>query len=160
MRAVPALLASALVIAALSVAAFAADDDDDVPPSPPPPSVDSKFIAYSQPVIAFTHAEIVDGTGAKPRYDQTLVVKDGRVAALGPASRVHVPDGATVIDTRGKTLLPGFVMVHEHLFYPMGTYGARDYAALPISFARRGRAAGGTPACLSGFLVFFVVFFL
>ncbi|MBL6854096.1 MAG: amidohydrolase, partial [Alphaproteobacteria bacterium] len=97
-----AVLAIAMI--ALTVAAFA-DDDDDVPPTPPPPSVDAKFTAYAQPVIAFTHAEIVDGTGGKPRYDQTLIVKDGRIAALGPAARTPVPKGATVIDGHGKTLL-------------------------------------------------------
>jgi len=143
-------LISICAVAALSVAAFAADDDDDVPPTPPPPSVDAKFTAYGQPVIAFTHAEIVDGTGGKPRYDQTLVIKDGRIAAIGPASRVRVPGGATVIDTRGKTLLPGFVMAHEHLFYPTGTYGARDYAALPTSFARLYLAGGTTTARTGG----------
>lgn len=150
MRAVPALLASALVIAALSAAAVAADDDDDISPTPPPPSIDAKFVAYNQPVIAFTHAEIVDGAGGKPRYDQTLVVKDGRIAALGPASRVRVPQGATVIDAHRRTLLPGFVMVHEHLFYPMGTYDVRDYAALPISFARLYLAGGTTTARTGG----------
>ncbi|MBL6939235.1 MAG: amidohydrolase family protein [Alphaproteobacteria bacterium] len=142
-----AVLAIAMI--ALTVAAFA-DDDDDVPPTPPPPSVDAKFTAYAQPVIAFTHAEIVDGTGGKPRYDQTLIVKDGRIAALGPAARTPVPKGATVIDGHGKTLLPGFVMVHEHLFYPMGTYGARDYAALPASFARLYLAGGTTTARTGG----------
>src|SRR5690348_13636197 len=99
MRTLPVVLAASLLT--LSVASFAADDDDDIPPTPPPPSVDAKFTAYAQPVIAFTHAEIVDGTGGKPKYDQTLVVKDGRIAALGPASRVRVPQGATVVDTHG-----------------------------------------------------------
>jgi imidazolonepropionase-like amidohydrolase len=148
MRFLPAA-AAAFAIAMLSVAAFA-DDDDDIPPVPAPPSVDAKFVAYGQPVLAFTHAEVIDGTGAKPRYDQTLIVKDGRIAALGPASRVRVPAGATVIDARHKTLLPGFVMVHEHLFYPMGTYGARDYAALPISFSRLYLAGGTTTARTGG----------
>lgn len=79
---------------------------------------DSKdWIAYKQPVIAFTHATVIDGTGAAPKQEQTLVIDKGRIAALGPAASTKVPAGATVIDARGKTLLPGFVMMHEHLFY-------------------------------------------
>ncbi|HUO88425.1 MAG TPA: amidohydrolase family protein [Rhizomicrobium sp.] len=148
MRALPALL----LASALSVVSFTAvaDDDDDVPPVPAAPSADAGFVAFSQPVIAFSHAEIVDGTGGKPKYDQTLVVKGGRIAALGPSSRVPVPEGATVIDARHKTLIPGFVMVHEHLFYPMGTFGARHYAAMLASFPRLYLAGGTTTARTGG----------
>jgi predicted amidohydrolase len=103
---------------------------------------DAKFVAYDQKLIAFTHAEVIDGTGAAPLFDQTLVVKDGRIAALGPASRVPVPAGATVIDAKGKTLLPGFVMMHEHLFYITG----RTYTAMPYSFPRLYLAGGTTTA--------------
>jgi len=81
------------------------------PPSP---------VRYGQPVIAITHVTLVDGTGAAPVRDSTVVVRDGRIAAVGPARRIRVPADATVIDGRGKTLLPGFVFVHEHMFYPVG----------------------------------------
>jgi enamidase len=45
-------------------------------------------------VIAFTHATVLDGSGGKPAYDQTLVVDKGRIA-LGGASRVKIPAGTT-----------------------------------------------------------------
>jgi len=101
------------------------------------------WIAYKQPVIAFTHATIVDGTGAVPKHDQTLVIDKGRVAELGPAGSTRVPAGATVIDARGKTLLPGFVMMHEHLFY---TTRLRPYyiTAMPYSFPLLYLAGGET----------------
>jgi imidazolonepropionase-like amidohydrolase len=82
-------------------------------PQPPSP------VRYNQPVIAITHVTVVDGTGAPARRDQTIVIRDGRIAALGPAARTPVPAGATVIDGTGKTLLPGFVFAHEHMFYPV-----------------------------------------
>jgi imidazolonepropionase-like amidohydrolase len=141
---------SIFVIAALAAtSAIAGDMDDDVAAAPAPASDDARFVAYGQPVIAFVHAEIVDGTGAAPRYDQTLIVKDGRIAALGPASRVKVPADATVIDARHKALLPGFVMVHEHLFYPGGP---RVYTSLPVSFPRLYLAGGTTTARTGGSL--------
>ena len=90
------------------------------------------WIAYRQPVIAFTHATVIDGTGAAPKPDQTLVIDKGRIAALGPAAGTRVPPGATVIDARGKTLLPGFVMMHEHLFY---TTRLSPYFITPMSYS-------------------------
>jgi imidazolonepropionase-like amidohydrolase len=144
MRSIAASLAAVSFIV-LSASAIAQDDDVAAPP--PPQNPNAKFVAYNQPVIAFTHAEIVDGTGAAPQYDQTLVIKDGRIAALG--ANAVVPDGATVIDARGKTLMPGFVMVHEHLFYPAG---ARVYASLPVSFPALYLAGGTTTARTGGSL--------
>jgi enamidase len=90
------------------------------------------WVAYRQPVIAFTHATVVDGTGAAPKVDQTLVIDKGRIAELGPAIDTTVPTGATVIDAHGKTLLPGFVMMHEHLFY---TTRLNPYFITPMSYS-------------------------
>jgi enamidase len=136
----------ALALAGGSVAALA-QDDDAPPPAAAAPNPDAKFVAYNQPVIAFTHAEIVDGTGTAPKYDRTLVVSNGHITAIGAANRTMVPSGATVIDMHGKTLLPGFVMAHEHLFYPMGH---ALYASLLYSFPRLYLAGGTTTARTAG----------
>ena len=53
------------LVAASSSAALAQDDDLAPPPSAAQPNPDAKFVAYDQPTIAFTHAEIVDGTGRR-----------------------------------------------------------------------------------------------
>jgi enamidase len=140
MRLLP-ILFSAFVLS--SGVAFAQDMDDEATPPPAPEA--GKFVGYAQPVIAFTHAEIVDGTGAKPRYDQTLVIENGRIAAMGPHAKI--PDGATVIDAHGKTLLPGFVMVHEHMFY---TSGPHYYASLVDTFPKLYLAGGTTTARTGG----------
>lgn len=99
-----------------------------------------QFVKYDQPVIAVTHASVIDGTGAAPQRDWTLIVKDGRIAVLGPAASTPVPDGATVIDGTGKTLIPGLVLVHEHMFYP----SERDYLDFPLSFQHLYLAGGQT----------------
>jgi enamidase len=139
------LLLWVAALVAMSSAALAQDMDDVAAPPPDQKSEDTKFVAYDQKILAFTHAEIVDGTGRKAKYDQTLIVRDGRIAALGP--HVAVPRDATIIDAHGKTLLPGFVMVHEHLFYPMGR---RNYASLHYSFPRLYLAGGTTTARTGG----------
>ncbi len=137
----------ALALSGISVAALAQDDDDAPPPAAPAQSDDAKFVAYNQPTLAFTHAEIVDGTGAAPEFDRTLVVAGDRIVAIGPSARVSVPPGATVIDAHGKTLMPGFVMVHEHLFYIMGR---ANYASMLYSFPRLYLAGGTTTARTGG----------
>ena len=75
------------------------------------------FVSVQAPVLAFTHAKLIDGLGHPAADDQTVIVKDGRIAAIGASSSTDVPDGAKTIDLTGKSLLPGLVMVHEHLFF-------------------------------------------
>ncbi|HSR64406.1 MAG TPA: amidohydrolase family protein [Xanthomonadaceae bacterium] len=85
--------------------------------APPPLSAEVRaFVQVDQPLVAITHVRVVDGTGAGARDDQTVVLQDGRIASV----RTHgsVPQGATVIDGAGKTLIPGLVGMHDHLFYP------------------------------------------
>lgn len=65
-------------------------------------------------VTAFVGGRVLDGTGQMIE-SATVVVRDGLIAEVGPAASVRVPDGATRVDTRGKTLMPGLVNAHGHL---------------------------------------------
>ncbi len=104
-------------------------------------------IAWNQPLIAITHVAIVDGTGAPAARDMTIVIRDGRIAALGRSRRTRVPDGATIIDGTGKTVLPGFVFVHEHMFYTMG---GGHFSPMLASFPPLYLAGGVTTARTAG----------
>jgi enamidase len=104
-------------------------------------------VRYNQPLIAITHVAIVDGTGAPATRDMTIVLRDGRIAALGPARRIRVPNGATLIDGTGKTVLPGFVFVHEHMFYPTG---GGHFSSMLASFPPLYLAGGVTTARTGG----------
>jgi len=99
------------------------------------------YVTVDSPVVALTHARVIDGTGAPARDDQTLIIRDGRIAALGSSQSVAVPAGAQIIDLTGKAVIPGLVMVHEHLFYPTGP---GVYANLEESFTRLYLAGGVT----------------
>src|SRR5262245_12595546 len=72
------------------------------------------YIKVDAPLVALTHARVIDGTGAAARENQTLVIRDGSIAAVGDDGRLAVPEGAAVIDLTGKSVIPGLVMVHEH----------------------------------------------
>src|SRR5947209_3301995 len=63
-------------------------------------------------LIAFTHATIINPDGSAPLHDATVVIRDGKIAAVGPAAQV--PAGATVLDASNKFILPGLWDTHAH----------------------------------------------
>jgi imidazolonepropionase-like amidohydrolase len=71
-------------------------------------------------VKAFTGARVIDGTDRAPIDNATIVVREGRVAAVGPAARVTVPDGAQRVALAGKTVIPGLVNAHGHVGNTVG----------------------------------------
>jgi Amidohydrolase family len=75
------------------------------------------FVIVSVPVFAVIHVRIVDGTGAAPLEDQAIVVANGRIQSIGPATTVQVPAGAQQFDRPGYTIIPGLVGMHDHLYY-------------------------------------------
>src|SRR5687768_8306127 len=99
------------------------------------------YVSVDAPVIALTHVRVIDGTGAAPREDQTLIIRDGSIAALGNFATTPVPAGAHTIDLTGKSVIPGLIMVHEHLYYPNGP---GVYGQLGESFSRLYLAGGVT----------------
>ncbi len=99
------------------------------------------FIKVDAPVVALTNVRVIDGTGAPARAGQTVIIKGGTIAEIGDAARVTPPEGATVLPMAGHTVIPGLVMVHEHLYYPTGP---GLYGQLGESFVRLYLAGGVT----------------
>ena len=67
--------------------------------------------------VAFVHATVIDGTGAAARPDQTVVVSEDRITAVGPSGKVVIPRGAHIIDATGRFLIPGLWDAHVHTRY-------------------------------------------
>ena len=99
------------------------------------------FIKNAEPVIALSNVRVIDGTGAAAREGQTVLIRNGNVAEMGPSSAIKVPADAVTLDLTGKSVIPGLVMVHEHLYYPTG---GNVYAQLGASFVRLYLAGGVT----------------
>jgi imidazolonepropionase-like amidohydrolase len=74
-----------------------------------------RFVAIDAPVIALRNVTVIDGTGASAQSKQTLLIRDGRIAAVGPAAGVSVPEGALLLDLAEHTVIPGIVGMHDHL---------------------------------------------
>jgi imidazolonepropionase-like amidohydrolase len=75
------------------------------------------IVSVRAPVVALTHATVIDGRGNAPRDDQTIVIRDSRIVAVGAGAEIAIPTGARTIDVTGKTVIPGLVMLHEHLYF-------------------------------------------
>ena len=82
-----------------------------------------------QSYLVITHANVIDGVSDAPLRDATVIVRDGRIENV-VTGRAELPSGATVLDLKGRWLLPGFVDAHAHL--------------ADMSAARRALASGAT----------------
>ena len=65
--------------------------------------------------IAIRNVTVIPVTGASPIANATVVITGERITAVGPATKVKIPQGARVINGTGKFLLPGFIEMHAHL---------------------------------------------
>jgi len=110
-------------------------------------------ISIQSPVIALLHAKVVDGLGTAALTDQTIVIKAGRISAIGASAAVAVPPEAKIVDLTGKTVIPGLVMVHEHLFYAVSSdiaWHGHHFTEMEYSFPRLYLACGITTIRTAG----------
>jgi imidazolonepropionase-like amidohydrolase len=110
------------------------------------------FVKEEAGVIVLAHVRVVDGTGAAARSDQTLVIADGKIIALGDSGTTKIPDGAKVLDLAGRTVIPGLVGMHDHMFYPSPGGGLPLYPEHASSFPRLYLAGGVTSIRTTGSL--------
>jgi imidazolonepropionase-like amidohydrolase len=80
------------------------------------------------PTLTISHVTLIDGTGAPARPNRTVVVTAGRIVAVGADDSVKAPSGSSLVNGRGKWLIPGLWDSHVHL----GMAGA---CALPVLVA-------------------------
>jgi imidazolonepropionase-like amidohydrolase len=69
----------------------------------------------ADPVVAFVNVNVVPMDRDRVVAGQTVVVGDGRIAAVGPAASTTVPAGAVRVDGQGKYLMPGLAEMHGHV---------------------------------------------
>ena len=107
------------------------------------------FIRVEATVIALAHVRVIDGTGAVPRDDQTIVISEGKIQSIGSATTANVAQNVQTLDLRGYTVLPGLVGMHDHMFFPQG--GTPPiYSDMGNSFPRLYLALGVTTIRTTG----------
>src|ERR1700742_3583722 len=102
------MLATRLPISLIALAALTAAAQQ--PRNPPAP-----YISVPDPTVALTHVEIIDGTGTTPTTDQTILISNGKIESITPASSAKIPPNTRTLDLTGHTVFPGLVGMHEHL---------------------------------------------
>ncbi|MGM9484326.1 amidohydrolase family protein [Roseateles sp. NT4] len=115
-----------------------------------PPSDVERYTLFQAPVTLLRNAQLYDGTGAAPREHMSVLIRDGRIADVKPDAELKAPAGALVKDLNGGALMPGFVLLHEHMFYPTerGSYGA-FFQSFPLLYLAGGVTTMRTAGSMS-----------
>src|SRR5438046_1733523 len=108
-----------------------------------------QFIRVEAPVIVLAHVRVIDGTGATPRDDQTIVITGEKIQSVEPSATAKMPANAQTLDLQGYTVLPGLVGMHDHMFFPMGGTPPM-YSNMGTSFPRLYLALGVTTIRTTG----------
>jgi len=112
------------------------------------------YVSSDARVLVLDHVRVIDGTGAAAAEDQRIEIEGGTITRIQSARQRHgYAAGAKVLDLTGKTVIPGLVGMHEHLFYPTpkaGGDGLPMYGEMADSAPRQYLAAGVTTARTAG----------
>ena len=107
-----------------------------------------QVVSVSEPRIALTHVRVIDGTGKPALEDQTIVIDNGKIAAISSAAGAQVPAGARTIDLTDHTVIPGLVGMHNHTFYTTRGRSVQLQFSAPRLYLGSGlttiRTTGGT----------------
>jgi imidazolonepropionase-like amidohydrolase len=71
--------------------------------------------AAASPQLVLTHVSVIDSTANAVRSDQSIVIVNGRIAAVGPSARIKPAKDARIVDGQGKFLVPGLWDMHVHI---------------------------------------------
>ena len=113
----------------------------------------SPFVKQDAPVLVLDHVRLIDGTGAAPQEDMRVTITAGKIAAVSAAkANAAYPPDAKVLDMTGKTVIPGLVGMHEHLFYPTPRRpaGGAYFYGEAVDSAPRLYLAGGVTTARTG----------
>jgi imidazolonepropionase-like amidohydrolase len=105
-------LSTAILLVASFAAGLSAQERSALSP------VTKSFVAIDAPVIALQHVRVIDGTGAPAAENQTVLIDRGNIREIGTDTSVKIPEGARIADLSGRSVIPGLVGMHEHMYYP------------------------------------------
>ena len=82
------------------------------------PAALKPYVSEDAPVLVLMHVRVIDGTGAAVAEDQRIDIEGGKITRVQSAKlRNAYPPNAKILDLAGRTVIPGLVGMHEHLFY-------------------------------------------
>src|SRR6516164_2734489 len=82
--------------------------------------------AVDAQTTALRGARVIDGSGGAAIDNAVIVIRDGRIVAIGPSAGTPVPSDAEVVDYTGKTIIPGLISDHSHVGIFVGLKAAPE----------------------------------
>jgi imidazolonepropionase-like amidohydrolase len=109
-----------------------------------------EYVAIKDSIVAIKNATLIDGSGNEVKYNQDILLVNDRIVAIGQSNEIDIPESASVIDGKGKTVIPGLIMMHEHLFHAKPFYGRYKAVHMPHTFPQMYLAGGVTTMRTAG----------
>lgn len=105
-----------------------------------------KYIEYNDSITVFKNASIIDGKGNAAKPHQSIIISNGKISWVGDDAKVMIPKGANIIELNGKAIMPGLVMLHEHMYISAFSIAPRypNLKQLAFTFPRLYLASGAT----------------
>lgn len=108
------------------------------------------FISIDTTIVAIKNVTVIDGTGIDIKTNQTVIINKGIIKSIGNSNLSEIPKEALIIDGTDKTVIPGLVMLHEHLFYTKFFEDWFSVGQMTFTFPRLYLAGGVTTMRTAG----------
>lgn len=108
------------------------------------------FIKIQDSIVAITNVTIIDGTGRAIKENQDILFINNRITSVVNSGELKIHQNAKIIDGTGKTVIPGLVMMHEHLFYAKPFDGNYKAVHMTNTFPKMYLAGGVTTMRTAG----------
>lgn len=108
------------------------------------------YVAIQDSIVLIKNATLIDGTGGEVKTNQDIIFAKDRIVATGKSDEIEIPEGASVIDGTGKTVIPGLIMMHEHLFHAKPFFGSFKIIQMANTFPQMYLAGGVTTMRTAG----------
>ncbi len=114
-------------------------------------------LRYTPPVpepLLIRNVRIIDGTGAPPSPPSDLLVRGGKIVRITPTGHLHANGDAEVLEAGGRTLIPGLIELHMHVYVPGVLPGILHYGITTVrdQGSSMGRLAAHGEAIAAGVL--------
>lgn len=108
------------------------------------------YIAIQDSTVLIKNVTLIDGSGGEVKYNQDILLINDRIVDIGQLTEINIPEGASVIDGKGKTVIPGLIMMHEHLFHAKPFFGSYKIVQMAHTFPQMYLAGGVTTMRTAG----------
>ena len=108
------------------------------------------YVVHDAVAIRIDDVRVIDGTGAAAKPGQSILIRDGRIARIGAVADLRGEAADVVIEGKGRSVTPGLVMMHEHLFFLDVLGEAPMYNSEPFAAPKAYLAYGATTIRTAG----------